>query len=858
MHLQFRLYVTLAVLFVVAVTPGAWAQTTPVYRDSTHPLDERVRDLLGRMTLEEKFWQLFMIPGRTDDSAADYSHGVFGLQTRTAPNAKADAQLQNVMQRYLVEHTRLGVPMIPFEEAVHGLMRRGATVFPAAIALAATWDTAVVGEVATAIAREARSRGVRQVLSPVVNIATDVRWGRVEETYGEDPALASAMARAYVRPFTRAGVITTPKHFVANVGEGGRDSYPIELNRRALEEIHFPPFRAALDAGAQSIMTAYNSVDGMPATQSRWLLTETLRNEWRFPGFVISDQSATAGPTVLQHTEASTATAVTRALDAGLDVVFESSWRQHRAYLDAFERRLIDSAVIDSAVARVLRAKFQRGLFEHPYVDADSAAIVNDDAAHRRLARTAATESIVLLKNAGSMLPFASRVRSIAVIGTDASEARLGGYTLDDARGISILDALRARQGIAVRYAPGPGRITREVVRVPSAQLSGLRGEYWDNIRLEGPPHVVRADSMIDFAWTINAPAQGVSGEWYSVRWTGRLLAPSTGVRRLGVEGSDGYRLYLDGKLLFDDWQKRSSSRHLATVSLRPGTTHDIRLEFFETTGNGRVRLVWDAGVVDDWRARIASAVASVRRADATVVVAGVEEGEFRDRARLSLPGHQEELIEAVAATGKPSVVVLIGGSAITMSRWLDRVGAVVDAWYPGEEGGSAIADVLFGDANPAGRLPVTFPISEGQLPLVYNHKPTGRGDDYVDRTGQPLFPFGYGLSYTTFEYSDLRIDGMDVSFRVRNTGARPGDEVAQLYLHDVLATVSRPVEELKRFARVHLAPGEDRELRFTLRREDLEFLNENMQRVLEPGVFRVLVGASSRDIRLRGELVVP
>jgi beta-glucosidase len=844
---------------VSVVAQSAGAQTpTLLYRDTTRTVDERAHDLLGRMTLEEKFWQLYMIPGRIDDVGSDYSHGIFGLQSRSALDARADALLHNDMQRYLIEHTRLGVPMIPFEEAVHGVMRRGATVFPAAIALAATWDTTLMADVAAAIARETRSRGIRQVLSPVVNIATDVRWGRVEETYGEDPVLASAMTRAYVRPFARAGVVATPKHFVANVGEGGRDSYPIDVSRRLLAEIHFPPFRAALDAGAPSVMTAYNSVDGVPATQNRWLLTETLRRGWGFSGFVISDQAATGGPTVLQHTEASTATAVQHALDAGLDVVFQSSWPQHRAYLDAFRRGMIADSVIDSAVARVLRAKIQLGLFEHPYVDPDSAAVWNTSADHRRLAREAARESIVLLRNARGTLPFTSRVRSVAVIGVDAGNARLGGYTIDGARGVSVLDALRARLGrAAVRYAPGPGRTAREFVGVPSSQFTQLRGEYWDNIKLVGAPVASRGDSVIDFSWTINAPAPSVPVDWYSVRWTGHLMVPSGGVRRLGVEGSDGYRLYLDGKLLIDDWQKRSSGRRVADVALRGGTRHDIRLEFFETTGNAHVRLVWDAGVRDDWRATIASAVLAAKASDAAIVVAGIEEGEFRDRALLSLPGHQEQLIHQVAATGKPVVVVLIGGSAITMSNWLENVGAVVDAWHPGEEGGNAIADVLFGDASPAGRLPITFPVSEGQLPLVYNHKPTGRGDDYVDLTGQPLFPFGFGLSYTSFEYSDLVIDGMNVAFRVKNTGARAGDEVVQLYTKDVLASVSRPVLELKRFARVTLQPGEEHELRFTLRRDELEFLDENLHRVLEPGVFRVLIGSSSRDIRLRGDLVV-
>ena len=298
---------------------------------------------------------------------------------------------------------------------------------------------------------------------------------------------------------------------------------------------------------------------------------------------------------------------------------------------------------------------------------------------------------------------------------------------------------------------------------------------------------------------------------------------------------------------------------------LAPGTSHDIRLEYFESTGNARIKLVWDADIPDTWRSSIDSAVALAQQSDVAVVVAGLEEGEFRDRASLSLPGHQEELIERVAGTGKPVVVVLVGGSAITMSKWIDRVDGVVDAWYPGEQGGRAVADVLLGVYNPAGRLPITFPISEGQLPLVYNHKPTGRGDDYLDLTGQPLFPFGFGLSYTTFEYSGLSFEPAQIDTggrvivrcKVKNSGIRVGDEVVQLYLHDVLASVARPVMELKGFARVHLQPGEEREVSFVLTSEQLHLLNRDLHWVVEPGTYRVLIGASSKDIRLRGEITV-
>ena len=876
--------VSLAALLVLHAGPGAaQAPASAPYRDPRLPADVRVRDLMGRMTLQEKFWQLFMIPGDLDNPAQDYSHGIFGLQIaptgsdtgRTA--ARVHAERINAVQRYFVERTRLGVPIIPFDEALHGLAREGATVFPQAIALAATWDTALVAQVAGAIARESGSRGVRQVLSPVINMASDVRWGRVEESYGEDPVLTSAMGRAFIGTIERAGIVTTPKHFVANVGEGGRDSYPIEDSERRLEEYFFPPFEVAVrEAGARAVMSAYNSVDGSPATQNRWLLTDRLKQAWGFGGFVISDAAATGGATVLHYTEASTASAASHALASGLDVIFQSSHEQYHPYWDAFRSGLIADSVIDAALARVLGVKFALGLFDGPYVDPDSAAYWNGHPDHQLLAREAARAATVLLRNTGHVLPLGSSLRTIAVIGTDAVEARLGGYSGTGTRAVSILEGVRRRAGgsVRVRYAPGPGRLSPDHVVIPSAHLhamqdgeaaQGLRGEYFDNPTLSGAARLVRTDPVIDFAWTLTSAGPEIPLDWYSVRWSGQLTVPVSGATRIGVVGSDGFRLYVDNQLVIDEWTKRSSGAHLATLALHAGQSYAIRLEYFETTGNGRVKLVWNAGVANDWPEQIDRAVAVARGSEVAIVVAGIEEGEFRDRAFLGLPGHQEALIQAVARTGTPVVVVLVGGSAITMSPWLDQVRGVIDVWYPGEAGGLAVADVLFGDYNPAGRLPITFPIAEGQLPLRYNHKPTGRGDDYVDLTGAPLFPFGFGLSYTTYEYSALTITPAEIDStgtavvrcQVRNTGTRAGDEVVQLYLRDLLATVAQPVMELQGFRRVHLEPGEAREVEFTLARRQLQMLDEARHWVVEPGAFRVMIGASSRDIRLRGVLTV-
>ncbi len=861
----------LPVSFLLLAQPG----TPPpgaAYRNPRLPVEVRVQDLLRRMTREEKFWQLYMAPGELGDGRSDFSRGMFGVQVRTrdtADAAFAHATRINAVQRAMVEGTRLGIPMLPFEEGLHGLLAGGATVFPQAIGLAATWDTMLVAAVAGAIGREARSRGIRDLLSPVVNLATDARWGRVEETWGEDPWLTSRMGVAFVGPIERAGVVTTPKHLVANVGDGGRDSYPIHLDARTLDEVHFPPFQAAFsDGGARAVMTAYNSVGGVPATQNRWLLRDKLRREWGFSGVAISDASATGGSTVLHYTEPSTVAAAAHAWTAGLDVVFQGGPGEWGPYREAVVRGLVPEATLNAAVARVLRLKFQLGLFERPYANPDSARHWSGHEAHRSLALAAARKSLVLLRNRDGGLPLAATTRRIAVVGVDAAVARFGGYSGSPVRHTTILDGIRARAGASatVRFEPGPGRASDGVVTVPAAALSagglpGLEATYHAAAALDGAPALERRDSLVDFSWTLSSPGRGIPLDAYAARWTGEIHFPD-GATRLGVESNDGVRLWVDEQLVLDRWGKASAGTHLGSSTFGPGRRR-IRLEFRETVGNGRVRLVWTAGAPNDADLAIAAAAGAAARSDVAIVVAGIEEGEFRDRASLALPGRQEQLINAVSATGTPTVVVLVGGSAITMSRWIDKVAAVVHAWYPGQEGGTAVAEVLWGDVNPAGRLPLTFPLAEGQLPLTYNHRPTGRGDRYLDLPGEPLFPFGFGLSYSSFAYADLAIDAAPrgsviVRCRVTNTGKLPGDEVVQLYLRDVLATTVRPVQQLAGFQRVHIAPGASTTVTFRIERAQLRILDTASRWVVEPGTFRVMVGASARDIRLHGSFRIP
>ncbi len=864
------------------------------YKNPDLSIEERVNDLLSKMTLKEKFWQLYMIPGDLSNGKEKYKYGLFGFQVNTrgktgneseqildytgGTEAKETAEKINRIQKYFIEETRLGIPIIPFDEALHGLIRKGATVFPQSIALAATWDTTLMKKVAKAIAMETKSRGIRQILSPVVNIARDVRWGRTEETYGEDPFLTMQMAVSYVSQFEKSGIITTPKHFVANVGGGGRDSYPIHYNDRLLEEIYFPAFKACIQkAGASSIMTAYNSLDGRPCTQNNRLLNRKLKKDWNFKGFVISDAGATGGANVLHYITKDYAESTKEAIEDGLDVILQTSYDHYPLFYEAFEKRMIDDEAVDNAVKRVLRAKFKLGLFENPYVDVSEIEKLNNQKENKYLAKRAALESIVLLKNKKHLLPVDRSIKSIAIIGVDAVEARLGGYSGPGNNPVSILQGVKNKIGKSVRinYSPGCGRHSETYNTVPAnclfhyekgKKIRGLKGEYFNNITFEGQPVLRRIDDKIDFRWTLYSPDQKkVNYDFYSVRWKGKLIAPKTGNFEIGLKGDDGYRLFINGKLVIDNWHKQSFHQITKKYFFEKGKEYDLRVEFYETVGNVWLKMIWNVGVNSEWKQKIQKAIDIAKNSDIAIIVAGIEEGEFRDRAILSLPGHQEELINAVAVTGKPVVVVLAGGSAITMDSWIDNVSSIIDIWYPGEEGGNAVADVLFGDYNPAGRLPITFPVHEGQLPLYYNHKPTGRGDDYINLRGKPLFPFGFGLSYTTFKYHDFKIDNPDITttdtafirFKLSNTGNYDGEEVVQLYIKDLFASVVRPVMELKGFQRLYLKKGETKQVEFMITPEMLSMYNDKMNKVVEPGKFRIMLGSSSNDIRLRAILKV-
>ncbi len=873
---------------VAVITIGcAAAQPGTPYRDVSLMTNARVRDLLTRMTPEEKFRQLFMVPGDLGGGPSRSTAGVFGLQVDAGAQGDAGGQLLtygtdrdarrtldkiNDIQRWFIEETHLGIPMLAFDEALHGLVRKGATAFPQSIGMAASWDTTLMSQVAAAIALETKARGIRMVLSPVVNLATDPRWGRVEETYGEDPLLSSCFGVAYVKAMESRGIITTPKHFVGNHGDGGRDSYPVFHGERLLRESYFKPFKAAIQlGGARSIMTAYNSLDGRPCSANSWLLKDVLRKDWGFRGFVISDAAATGGANVLHFTARDYEDAGKQSVENGQDVIFQTDI----AHTDLFKKPYLDGtaskAAIDSAVAHVLRMKFELGLFDKPYMS-DSLLKALNMKAHRELAYEMAVKGAVLLKNANKALPFPSAAKRILVIGPDADEARLGGYSGPGNEVVSILDGLKQRlKGKAeVTHIMGYPRTERSHTTVGAHVLHhmedeklkpGLSGTYFNGIDITAKPAFTRIDDRIDFNWTLFGPDKRIAYDHFAVKWEGVLVPDSTGRWRIGIEGNEGYRLYLNDSLVIDRWSGQGYGTSLIDRSFSQDSSIAIRLEYRERAGNARFKLIWDKKVFhDDFEYNIFELVEQANAHDAVIVVAGIEEGEFRDRSNLKLPGHQERLIAHLTAEGEHVIVVLVGGSAITMDKWIDDVDAVLMAWYPGEAGGLAIADLLLGTRNPSGKLPITFPRNEGQLPLIYNHYPTGRGDDYVDGTGQPLFPFGFGLSYSSFEYTDLQLhrttftskDTVLLSFKLTNTSTVAGDEVVQLYTHDELASIARPVKELKGFQRVSLQPGEAKTVFFKLHASMFAFPNEEMVEVTEPGAFRLMVGGSSKDIRLR------
>jgi len=776
-----RLYILVIVQMVCTLGFTQSPPSLPAYKDPSFSIDVRLSDLLSRMTLEEKVgqllcplgWEMYEIHGNEVCPSGKFKQlikernvGMLWATYRADPwtkktlanglNPEMAAKAGNALQKYVMENTRLGIPMFLAEEAPHGHMAIGATVFPTGIGMAATWSPELVKEVGQVIAKEIRSQGGHISYGPVLDLTRDPRWSRVEETFGEDPVLSGTLGASMVDGLgggnlsQKYATIATLKHFLAYaVPEGGQNGNYASVGIRDLHQNFLPPFRKAIDAGALSVMTSYNSIDGIPCTSNHYLLTQLLRNEWKFRGFVVSDLYSIEGIHESHFVAPTKENAAIQSVMAGVDV--DLGGDAYTNLCHAVQSGQMDKAVIDTAVCRVLRMKFEMGLFEHPYVDPKIAAKTVRRKEHIELARKIAQSSITLLKNENSILPLSKMINKVAVIGPNADNRynMLGDYTApqEDSNVKTVLD----------------GIITK---------LSPSRVEY------------VRGCAIRDT--TVNEIEQAIEA-----------------ARRSEV----------------------------VIVVVGGSSARDFKTSYKETGA-----AVAEEGSVSD-----------------------MECGEGFDRASLSLLGRQQELLESLQKTGKPLIVVYIEGRPLEKNS--EYADALLTAYYPGQEGGNAIADVLFGDYNPSGRLPISVPRSVGQIPVYYNQK-APRNHDYVEVSSSPLYSFGYGMSYTTFEYSDLQVVQksarcFEVSFKVKNTGKYDGEEVSQLYMRDEYASVVQPMKQLKHFERFHLKKGEEKKVTFVLTEEDFFLVNYTLKKVVESGNFHLMIGAASNDIRLQNVILV-
>lgn len=869
-------------------------QSISDYKNANLPIDIRVHDLLNRMTLDEKVRQMNMYAGSLFvDKMSSIS------RTSVAPDGKlvmsnvkniidkrgigcihdlypSDATIPNEIQKYCMNNTRLGIPVLFSEEALHGLGALESTIFPQAIAMASTWNPELIKGVGAAIAREARSRGIHLAFSPVLDIARDPRWGRVEETYGEDPYLTSRIGVAMVEGMqgeklnTDYSMVAEPKHFGAHAAsQGGLNMYGVSLGERELRQSHLSTFKdAVMEGGAMSIMCAYHSNDGVPCASDKWLLTDVLRGEWGFKGFVCSDLGAIKRLYTMHHTAASQEDAVKQALVAGVDMQFfdfDNEWFQ-TTVMNMVNNRELGIDIIDRAAGSILRVKYMLGLFENPYIDTQLAKKVNRSQENQDLALQVAREAICLLKNKENILPLDKKIKSIAVIGPNADIACMGDYTppvlgFDT---ISVLDGIRSMVSpqTEVTYVKGAEVISGDLTTVPSYCLftpdgkhNGLKAEYYNSSYCQEQPALTRIDPEIDFNWIMSHPTDKVVNDEFFVRWTGKLLLEKTQIGRMGTVCLDNIRLWLDDELVVDQWDSVSSPFQDRYIEFQQGKYYDIKIEYQKKKGGGsEVKLGWNFD-----QASIEEAVEVAKGKDVAIVVVGDSRqtsGEGKDRSSLDLPGKQKQLVQEVYNTGTPVILVLLNGRPMTVQWEEKHVDGIIEAWYLGEKGGQAIAEVLFGDHNPAGRLPMTIPKYVGQLPIYYNMLMFGQ-KHYIDMDSLPLFTFGFGLSYTEFIYKNLTItpskvptDGtVEIGVDVVNIGTRNGDEVVQMYINDVISTIATPDKQLKRFKRIYLHSGERQSIRFTLDIKELAYLDGNMKQVVEPGNFEIMVGGSSESL---------
>lgn len=809
------------------------AQIEP-FKNPLLPVEERVNDLLSRLTLDEKIDLL----------------GGTGFATKPIE--------------------RLGIPELRMTDGPLGVRWGQATAFPSGSAMAATWNPELIKNLGAALGRETKGKARHVILGPGVNITRLPMNGRNFEYFGEDPFLTSRLAVEYIKGVQSEGVAATIKHYAANNQEHERDFIDTRVSERALNEIYFPHFKAAVkEADVLCVMCSYNKVNGYWASENDYLMIDRLKNNWGFTGLVMSDWGA------VHHS--------IPVAKGGLDLEMpEGKYLNKKYLLKDINCGNIPISTIDDKIRRILRVIFKLGLFDQPEWKEDSLLVNTKE--NRNIAYETAKEGIVLLKNQNNILPINSeKFKSLAIIGPNAAIARTGGggsSMVSPINPVGALDGLKNRIGnkIEINYAPGLFLDT-DVLPIDGKYLftdaagasNGLNAEYFNNKDLDGSPVLKRIDENVNFSWEGGKPADEIGEDNFSVRWTGYIKAPKSGMFTINVASDDGIRLWINDEEMIDDWKDHAIITNGVEVNMMEGKLYKVKLEYYENGGAAVCILGWRLPDQDP----LITAIETAKKSDAVILFVGnayTIESEGFDRKDLILPGNQDYLIKKICEVNPNTVVVLIAGAPVVMNEWIDKVDGIVQAWFPGTEGGNAIADVLLGNYNPSGKLPMTFPKRWEDCSAFNSYMKKEGETDYDDGIFvgyrhfdkyniEPLFPFGFGLSYTTFNYENLTIENVsddkyEVKFTITNTGKVDGSEIAQLYISHINPMIEKAPKELKGFNKIELKAGESKTVKITISKNDFAYFDEGIKDwKVDPGKYKILVGASSRDIKLTQEI---
>uniref|UniRef100_A0A832DFI2 Beta-glucosidase n=1 Tax=Ignavibacterium album TaxID=591197 RepID=A0A832DFI2_9BACT len=804
----------------------------PMEAQNKRSIESRIEELLSKLTLEEKIELL----------------GGTGFETKSIE--------------------RLGIPSLNMCDGPLGVRWGQATAFPSGILMGATWNPELIEKLGSALAEEVKAKGRHVILGPCVNIARIPMGGRNFESFGEDPYLTSRITVNYIKGVQKENVAATVKHFAVNNQEHERMFVDVQVDERALNEIYFPAFKAAVtEANVLAVMSAYNKLNGFYCSENKNLLIDKLKGEWKFNGLVMSDWGAV-------HSSIPT-------FNNGLDLEMpDGKYLNRKSLLEGLQNGELDKEILNDKIRRILRVMFTIGLFDN--YNYDSTKLNTDE--NKKIALEVAREGMVLLKNQDNILPLnLEKIKSIAVIGPTSNVAITGGggsSMVSPFYSVSPLEALKNKIGDKVKINFAQGLMLNGTIKPISPEflftdkngnVHGLLGEYFTNKELKGSPDRTKVDTTINFSWEWDSSFDDFPSDNFSVRWSGYLKVDKTDTYTIDVSTDDGVRLFIDDKLVIDDWNDHAEMTNSYTLNLEAEKFYKIKLEFYENGGAAICKL----GLRTKDSNLLSEALNAAKISDVALVFAGTNftyESEGFDRQDLLLPQNQDELIRRIAEINPNIVVILTTGSPVLMNEWIDKVPAVIESWFAGEQIGNAIAEILIGEVNPSGKLPITFPVRWEDCSAFGTYKQESGISKYSDgifvgyrhfekNNIKPQFPFGFGLSYTQFNYSDISLskdkltqnDSVIVSFRLRNIGKLKGKEVVQLYISDPVCSVERPIKELKKFVKVELVPGEEKEIHFTIQPDDLMYYDKSWK--VENGEFIIMIGSSSSDIKLKSSI---